>query len=337
MRWSRPPPWSGSAKAGGLHLAYWFGAAVGAAALFTSWRVLPPSAPRRQYRLDVVGAVLLGAALAALLVGISQGQSWGWGSARLAVVFAAVAVVLAGWTGWELRVAQPLVALRLLSERAVLTASVTTVLAAVGMYLLISPVTRFVQTPHSTGYGLGGTVVVAGLVLVPFSAASYLARRAASWLVRRTSYEFALPVFSAVLLGSMVMFSLARGSIWEIVVLMGVAGLGVGSIFAVMPAYFLRAVPATETGSATSFNQILRYVGYSIGSALSAVLLQAHTSPSHSYPTNSGYTVVGLVSCLLWELTGAAATVLPLRRTRRSPRSSRGRSVHRRLSRCPVQ
>lgn len=49
-------------------------------------------------------------------------------------------------------------------------------------------------------------------------------------------------------------------------------------------AYFLRAVPATETGSATSFNQILRYVGYSVDSALSAVLLQAHTSRGHSYP-----------------------------------------------------
>lgn len=119
--------------------------------------------------------------------------------------------------------------------------------------------------------------------------------------------------------------------------IIGVAGLGVGSIFAVIPAYFLRVVPATETGSATSFKQILRYVGYSVGSALSAVLLQAHTSPGHSYPTNAGYTVVGLVSCLLWVLTGAAATVLPLRRTRRSPRSSRDRRVRRRFSRCPVQ
>jgi MFS family permease len=114
-------------------------------------------------------------------------------------------------------------------------------------------------------------------------------------------------------------------------------GLGVGSIFAVMPAYFLRAVPATETGSATSFNQILRYVGYSVGSAPSAVLLQAHTAPGHRRPTNGGYTVVGVVSCLLWVLTGAAAIVLPLRRTRRSPGPSRGRPVRRRFARCPVQ
>jgi predicted MFS family arabinose efflux permease len=156
-------------------------------------------------------------------------------------------------------------------------------------------------------------------------------------LVRRTSYEFVLPLFSAVLLGSMVMFSHARGSLREVVVVIAVAGAGVGSIFAVKPAYFLRAVPATETASATSFNQILRYVGYSVGSALSAVLLQAHASPGHIYPTNGGYTTIGLVSCLVWVLTGTAAIVLPLRRTRSTPGASRDLASRRSLSRCPAQ
>ena len=93
-----------------------------------------------------------------------------------------------------------------------------------------------------------------------------------------------------------------------------------------------RGLPATETGSATSFNQILRYVGYSIGSALSAVVLQAHTAPGHRYPTNGSYTVVGLVSCLLWVITGAAAIVLPLHRTRRTLAPSRGHAVRRRVA-----
>jgi MFS family permease len=308
------------ARAGGLHLAYWFGAAVGATALVIAWRVVPPSPAERREKLDVAGAVLLGAALAALLLRISQGESWGWGSARVTGVLTAAVVVLASCTWWELRAAQPLVALRLLRERAVLTASVTTVLAAVGMYLLISAVTRFVQTPQSTGYGLGGTVVVAGLVLVPFSVTSYLVTRVVPWLVRRTSYELILPLSSVVLLASMVMFSLARADLWEIMVMMAVAGVGVGSIFAVMPGYLMRAIPASETGSAMSFNQILRYIGYSTGSALSAVLLQAHTTPGHAFPSDNGYTIVGLVSCLVWIATAVAAIALPLRR--RQPRGA---------------
>ena len=98
--------------------------------------------------------------------------------------------------------------------------------------------------------------------------------------------------------------------------LMGLAGIGVGAIFAVMPAYLIRAVPLTETGSAMSFNQVLRYAGYSTSSALSAVLLQAQAFPGQGYPSSGGYTVVGLAGCLVWVLTGAAAIVLPPHRPR---------------------
>jgi predicted MFS family arabinose efflux permease len=239
-------------------------------------------------------------------------------------ILVAAAAVLAVWVWWELRAAQPLVALRLLGERAVLTASVATLLASVGMYLLISPVTTLVQTPRSTGYGLGGTVVVAGLVLVPFSATSYLITRVVPWLVRRTSYEVVLPLSSAMMLASMVLFSVARDNIWEIVVVMAIAGVGTGSIFAVMPGYLMRAVPAHETSSAMSFNQILRYVGYSTGGALGAVLLQAHTTPGQSLPANSGYSIIGVVGGLGWVLTAAAAILLPLGRRPRPDLAQQG-------------
>ncbi len=305
------------AEAGGLHLPYWFGAAVAALALLIAWRVVPGSVSRRRERLDITGAVLLGAGLSGLLLALSEGEAWGWGSALVIGIFLAAAAVLAVWVWWELRVTQPLVALRLLGERAVLTASVATLLAAVGMYLLISPVTTFVQTPRATGYGLGGTVVIAGLVLIPFSATSYLITRVVPWLVRRTSYELVLPLASAMMLAAMILFGLARDNIWEIVLIMAIAGVGTGSIFAVLPGYLMRAVPEHETSSAMSFNQILRYVGYSTGSALAAVLLQAQTAPGQEFPANSGYTIIGMVAGLGWVLTAAAAILLPLRRARR--------------------
>ena len=134
-----------------------------------------------------------------------------------------------------------------------------------------------------TGYGLGGTVVIAGLVLIPFSATSYLITRVVPWLVRRTSYEVVLPLASVMMLAGMILFSLARDNIAEIVLIMAIAGVGTGSIFAVLPGYLMRAVPAHETSSAMSFNQILRYVGYATGSALSAVLLQAQTAPGQHF------------------------------------------------------
>lgn len=299
------------AQYGGLHAAFWFGAVMSALGLVVAVLVVPSPGPRPRRPVDSLGAVLLGLSLAGLLLGISEGESWGWTSPRLIGVLVAALVVLAGWVVLELRVAHPLVDLRLLRRPAVLTADVTALLAGVGMYLLISLVTRFVQTPRSSGYGLGASVAVAGLALLPFSAASVVSTRITRLLVRRVAPGVALAMGSVVVLFAMVMLTYARGAMWEILVLMALAGLGVGAIFAVMPGLVVGAVPPHETGSATSFNQVIRYVGYATGSTLSAVVLEAHTAPGHALPANSGYTVAGLIGCGMWLVTALASLVLP--------------------------
>ena len=77
---------------------------------------------------------------------------------------------------------------------------------------------------------------------------------------------------------------------------MGIAGVGMGCSFAVMPRMIVSVVAPEETGSALAMNQVLRTVGYSIGSALSATILTAHTAASSRFPTNSGYTVGAIVA-----------------------------------------
>jgi MFS family permease len=196
---------------------------------------------------------------------------------------------------------------------------VTVVLAGVGMYLLISLVTRLVQTPTSTGYGLGASIAVAGLVLLPFSVASVIANKLTPALIRRSSASLLLPFGSVIVLASMVLFAFARASLLQVIVLMGVAGFGIGCIFAVMPGLIIRSVPPRETGSATSFNQVLRYVGYAAGSTVSAVVLQARTVSGQTLPTGSGYTLAALIGCGVWVLTAGVSLWLPRLRMRTAP------------------
>jgi MFS family permease len=302
------------AQYGGLHLAYWFGAAVGLVALLTTLWIVPSSRHLPRVRLDAPGAILLGTGLAALVLWISEGETWGWfAPASLAAIVVAVAATI-GWVRYEVHHRNPLVDLRLLRHRTVLAADVAAVLAGLGMYLLISLVVQLVQTPTGVGGGLGGSVVVAGLVLLPFSAGSFAASRITPALTTRGGGPLLIPAASALALAGMVVFGLARHSVWDLVVVMAAVGLATGTVFAVMPGMITRAVPAGETGSAMSFNQVLRYVGYCAGSAVSAAILTAHTPAGHRYPAATGYTAAAFIAAALWLASLVAGALLPPRR-----------------------
>ncbi|MEY9837674.1 MFS transporter [Streptacidiphilus sp. EB103A] len=304
------------AESWGVHAGFWFGAIISALALTAAVLVVPNARGREKRPLDAPGAVLLAVGLAALLLALSEGGLWGWGSARLLGLTVAALVLLAWWTFHELRTAHPLVDLRSLRNRVVLTADVSGLIAGVAMYMLMSMVTRFVQTPSSAGYGFGTSVLVTGLVLLPFSVASVASSKLVPLLARRTSTALVLPVGCAVSLLSMAMFLFGRNSLWELFVIMGVAGLGVGCTFAVMPGLIVASVPADETGSAISFNQVLRTVGYSTGSVLSAVILEAHTPAGRLLPENSGYQAAAWLGCAVWVVTAVVTIVLPRRGAR---------------------
>ena len=102
-----------------------------------------------------------------------------------------------------------------------------------------------------------------------------------------------LPVAALVQSGAFVLFCLTRAELWQLFVLMAVAGLGVGAAFAAFPALIISAVPPHETGSAMSLNQVLRYVGFAAGSALTATVWRrrrhrGHTPPAGGYRRHRG-------------------------------------------------
>jgi MFS family permease len=97
------------------------------------------------------------------------------------------------------------------------------------------------------------------------------------------------------------LFGFVREDLWQVFLAMAVAGLGVGTVFAALPGLIVAAVPAGETGSAMSLNQVLRYIGFAIGSALSATVLEAATSSGEAFPGSDGYAaiaVIGVCACL---------------------------------------
>jgi MFS family permease len=295
------------AELGGVHAAFWTGSAISLIALGAAAAVLPASPGALARRLDVVGAVLLGAGLAGLLLALGQAETWGRRSPLLWILAGAAVLLLVGWLGWESRTPSPLIDLRLARGRVAGTAHVAALLVGLANYLLLASIPILAQAPAGGGAGFGTSILVAGLILLPFSLASVAAGRAARALADRAGSRLVLPLAALVQGGAFVLLLVARTQLWELFVVMAVAGFGVGAAFAAFPALIISAVPQHETGSAMSLNQVLRYVGFAVGSALTATVLAAATPATASSPGSSGYgtiAVIGLVVCL----TTAAAT-----------------------------
>jgi MFS family permease len=296
----------------GLYAPFWFAAGLSALALAAALAALPPS-PARPARVDAVGAVLLGAGIAGLLLVLTQGPAWGWTSAVTLTGAVVSAALLAAWAGWELRSRHPLIELRLLGRQAVLAANLTAFGIAIGFYPLASLAVRFAQTPSSAGYGLGAPVVVAAAMLTPFSLASFAASRFAARAARRTSAELVVAASCVLLIASMVLFLVARDSYLGLVVTMAACGLGVGSAYAVNPLQITGGVPAAETGSAISFYQLVRTVAYAIASALSATVLVVSTPAGQPFPADSGYSAAALVSIAVLVATLVVSALFVMR------------------------
>lgn len=295
------------AEGGGIAAAFWFGAAVATVALVASLLVLPVPTAAVNRPLDLPGALLLAIALMGLLLGMTQGRAWGWSSPA---TIAGLAVGIGGTIAWirqERRTPHPLVNLALVKLPTVAITNLAALLLAAAIYTFLPVVTDYVQAPRTTGYGLGASVVIAGLMLVPFSLLSTSMSRAAAWMGDRFGDRPVIPVGAFVLALANLSFAVWADALWQGFLAMGLMGIGLGFSFAAMPGLIVRSVPIEETGSALGFYQVVRYVGFSLGSAASATILASSTPSGSSLPHRSGYIAALLMAAGLSVVAGAVS------------------------------
>jgi len=309
------------AQAFDVHAAFWFGALTVAGALVVAAVVVPARSEAATRRFDTVGALTLCVAIVSLLVVLSEGGGWGWSSPRSLALLGLGAVLVVVWVLHELAFDDPLVDLRQVRNRSVLTADISGFLICVAMYLFLPIMIEFVQVPMADGYGFGASVVVSSLVFLPLSVATFAASRLLPRYERRFGTRSMIPVGSVIFAVSTLFFAVDHSSLWQAYVASGVAGLGVGLTFAAMPGFIVRAVPRSETGSATGFYQVLRNIGLSVGSAFGAAVLSSYTRHGEAFPTVEGFRAALLIASGLCALTAVVSYLLPGPQADRAPAS----------------
>lgn len=295
--------------------AFWLAAVLtGIAIVLIAVAVPRGERVRQRQPFDVAGAALLGLSLGSVLLGFSQGPRWGWGSAAVLALFATAVALAAGWFAVERVSRAPLVNLRCLAPLPVMVSNGTALLMGFGLFGTVSLVLRLVQTPDGAGYGFGGGVTMAGLVIAPMSVGTLLATPVARAVGERFGPAVTLLLGTLVAAGASFLAAARHHHLVEMGTTTALLGVGIGAAFAAMPTLIITHVPPAETGSATSFNQAIRVVGGSMGSAMAASLLAGYTPAGAVLPRESGYTAA-------FVMLGAASLLacLPAIALRRSP------------------
>ncbi|MGW2699226.1 MFS transporter [Streptomyces sp. NPDC001340] len=280
------------------HALFYGAAGLGALSIVVTLLVVPESPMRAEGSFDLLGAAGLSTGLVLLLLPITKGSDWGWSSGTTLGLFAASVVALVLWGLYELRVQAPLVDLRTTARREVLLTNLASIMVGVSFYVVSLVLPQLLQLPKATGYGLGQSMVVAGLCVAPLG----LTMMFTAPVYARLSARFGPKV--TLIIGLLIIAVGYGGGLglmdaaWQTIVTSVVLGAGIGLAYSSLPALIVGAVPASETGAANGLNTLMRSIGTSVSSAVIGMVLAntAHNVGGLEIPTMRGFHVSFLIA-----------------------------------------
>ncbi|MEV2192365.1 MFS transporter [Streptomyces phaeochromogenes] len=298
------------------HALFFGSAGLGALSILLTLVFVPESPMRAVGTFDVWGALGLSAGLVLFLLPITKGSDWGWTSGTTLGLFGAAAVVLLLWGLMELRVKAPLVDLRTTARPAVLFTNLASIMVGVAFYAVSLVLPQLLQLPTSTGYGLGQSMVVAGLCVAPLG----LTMMFTAPVYARISAKYGPKV---TLMIGMLIIAVGYGAglglmsaAWQTIVIAVVLGAGIGLAYSSLPALIIGAVPPSETGAANGLNTLMRSIGTSVSSAVIGMVLAntANQVGGVAVPTMHGFRVSFMIATGAVLLGLVFAAFLPGRR-----------------------
>ncbi|MGP8078752.1 MAG: MFS transporter [Thermoplasmata archaeon] len=279
---------------------------------------------RPETRVDYLGATFLGLGLAGIVAALSQGESWGWTSA-LTVGFAAFglamfvpfALVERGLTA---RKREPIVDVKMLTERNVAVTNIVLTVAGLGMYLaLFSLIFQFEYPLASGGYNAACLsvfncnfrILTAGLDILPLALGMTCVALAASVVVSRVGVK---PLALAGGLVSALGFTLEAfaHNLTMALEVEVVIGAGMGLLNSSIINLLVLTVDPKDMGQATAMNNVFRNVGGSLGAPIAGSLLATYLLTSGlalGFPAHRAFEYTYFIAAAI-TVAGVAAVVI---------------------------
>ena len=289
------------------HWLFWIPAILTAASGVATHFLIPESPVRKPGRVNWSAALLLSTWLIAILLGVSQAPTWGWGSPVVLGLLAVGVLLIPVWILVELRAKTPLIDMRMMRIPTVWTTNVVAFMLGITIFTTSALVPAFAETATFAGYGFGASVTQAGLLLAPNAVAMIIFGSLSGWFAHLFGTKTVLLIGSVACIPAMVFLAAAHSEPWQVSTAMALYGVGVGLSFSAMSTIIVDSVPQDQTGAASGMTSNIRTLGGSIGTAAMTAILASAVSDG-SPPTEAGYTaafailavvaVIGAVGCL---------------------------------------
>jgi MFS family permease len=237
-------------------------------------------------RFDVLGAVLLAPAVAAILYGVNSARGKGFTPSVLAFIIGG-AILIAFWIFWELRVPNPMFNLRLFRQRALTLALVATGLIGIGTFAaaaILQPI--LMQSPTKLPVGLGLTPTVAGLYGLIVGALGFILSPLGGRVASRYGAKVTLLAGIVLAVVGFGGFAVAVHNLPLAIVATALAGIGASFILVGLPNMIVETVPPQNTGEAVGIvYQVGRTLFSAIGTAITGFILASSVVPKTTAPT----------------------------------------------------
>ncbi len=301
------------ADAWNWHALFWFSAGLATVMTVATLVVVPHVHDAHGGRFDVLGALGLALGLVCFLVAVSKGNEWGWGTPRPWALASVGILVLVGWGVLQLRREQPLVDLRTTARRPVLMTNVAAIAIGFGMMAQSIVVPQLLQMPVATGYGLGQSLLHAGLWMAPGGLMMLFFAPVSSHLMRTIGAKHTLMIGAVVLGSGYLLAFFLDAAPWQLLVASSVSSAGVGIGYAAMPTLIMASVPEREAGAAVGLNGLMRSIGTTTASAVMIAILTAATTSygELTIPTEGAFRACFLVGALAAFLGAAITLAIP--------------------------
>ena len=291
----------------GWRSVFWINVPVGMAAIALTQRFVPESRAGHVRRLDPPGQLAVIVLLGCLTAGIIEGPRTGWGSAPIAVLFAAAVLAAVALAVIEPRRREPLVDIRYFRSAPFSGAALIGVvaLATLGGFLFLN--TLYLQDVR------GYSALQAGMLTIPMAVMLGAGSVVSGRLVASRGPRFSLVASGGLIaVGAVLLaFLTAHTPVWYLIVAYLVYGAGAGLVSAPITSTALSGMPRDQAGVAGAIASTGRQTGAAVGVAVTGAIIASNSAgfvrASHmawAVVAGCGVMVVllGIVSTGRWAL-----------------------------------